>query len=135
MRRFTRQRLEKATGAVGAARLLANEGFYDAAADRAYYAMFFAVEGLLSERDLEFSRHGAVHGAFGRLFAKTGELDPKFHRWLLEAFEARQAATYGTEAERRGEPEAVRTLIDQAEQLIGTVQEYLNSQSKPSQTR
>jgi uncharacterized protein (UPF0332 family) len=125
VKEFTRQRLEKAAAAIEAARLLADEGFHDAAADRAYYAMFFAVEGLLSERDLSFSRHGAVHGAFGRLFAKTGELDPKYHRWLLEAFDARQTATYGAEGHGPGGPEAVGLLIDQADQLSAAIQDYL----------
>lgn len=129
MKQFTRQRLEKATDAVDAARLLAEEGFLDAAADRAYYAMFFAVEGLLSERDLEFRRHGAVHGAFGRLFAKTGELDPKYHRWFLEAFEARQTATYGTEGESRARSETLGTLIDHAAQLVAEVRDYLTTKS------
>lgn len=125
MKEFARQRLQKASEAAEAARLLAGEGYQDAAADRAYYAMFYAVEALLSEQDLTFSRHGAVHGAFGRLFAKSGELDPKYHSWLIQAFEARQTATYGADLKDEVSAERVRSRIEQAEELIEAVREYL----------
>ena len=35
------------------------------AASRAYYAMFYAAEALLQSRGLAFSKHSAVHAAFG----------------------------------------------------------------------
>lgn len=59
--------------------------------------MFYVAEALLHERNLEFKKHSGVHAAFGKYFATTGEIDPKFHRWLLEAFEARLDADYGVE--------------------------------------
>jgi uncharacterized protein (UPF0332 family) len=123
---FARQRLDKASGFVEAARLLLQEGFADSAADRAYYAMFYAVEALLAERDLDFSSHGAVHGAFGRLFAKTGELDPKYHGWLIRAFEARQSATYGVNVAEEADSERVEALIGQAEELVAAIRDYLD---------
>ena len=48
--------------------------------------MFYVAEALLSEKGLEFSSHGQVIGAYGLHFAKTKELDPKFHRWLVDGF-------------------------------------------------
>lgn len=87
MRERARQRLAKAERAIEAARRDLGAGEPEFAAERAYYAMFYIAEALLAERDLEFSSHGAVHGAFGREFAKTRLLDPKFHGWLLRAFE------------------------------------------------
>jgi len=35
---------------------------------------------------------------FGEQFAKSGRLDPKFHRWLLDAFDRRLQGDYGFEA-------------------------------------
>lgn len=122
---FVQRRLTKAAEFVEAARLLQDEGFEVSAADRAYYAMFYAVEALLAARDLTYSSHGAVHGAFGRLFAKTGELDPKYHRWLIHAFEGRQSATYGTDIENEPDRESVTRVIDQAEELLAAAREYL----------
>ena len=125
MNEFARRRLEKASESIEAARLLLDEGFADSAADRSYYAMFYAVEALLADRDLDFSSHGAVHGAFGRLFAKTGELDPKYHGWLIRAFEARQSATYGVDLEGAADAASVGALIEQAVELVAAIRRYL----------
>lgn len=125
MKEFTRKRLSKASEFLDAARLLLEEGFEDSAADRAYYAMFYAAEALLAQQDLGYSSHGAVHGAFGRLFAKTGELDAKYHGWFIHAFEARQLATYGAEGSGRSDPDRVRTWIERAEEFVETIRAYL----------
>lgn len=73
-------RVTKALKALAGARRDLEAGEAGLASDRAYYAMFHAAEALLLVRELNFSSHGAVHGAFGREYAKTRELDPKFHR-------------------------------------------------------
>lgn len=111
MREYVQQRLRKSSRAIEAARILERERLFDSAADRAYYAMFYAAEALLAEQDLEFSSHGAVHGAFGKEFAKSGALDPKYHQWLLGAFESRQSATYGTDLGQEIDERDVQELI------------------------
>ncbi|PIY16639.1 MAG: hypothetical protein COZ15_05010 [Elusimicrobia bacterium CG_4_10_14_3_um_filter_49_12_50_7] len=55
---------------------------YDGAVSRAYYAMFYCAEALLLTKDLRFSKHSAVHSAFGQYFAKTGEIKKKLHKIL-----------------------------------------------------
>ncbi len=45
---------------------------------------------------LSFSKHSAVIAAFGREFIKTGKITPEFHRYLIEAQEARLTADYDT---------------------------------------
>jgi len=98
MKQVTGALLDKAHRSISAAKtLLATESEFAAA--RAYYAMFYIAEALLAERDLRFSKHAGVHSAFGEHFAKTGLLDPKYHRWLLTAFNKRIQADYTVEAE------------------------------------
>ena len=58
--------------------------------------MFYTAEALLLERGLVFSSHSAVIAAFGRDFAKTGALDPRFHRHLIDAQDLRQTGDYDT---------------------------------------
>jgi uncharacterized protein (UPF0332 family) len=65
------------------------------AVGRAYYAMFYATEAMLGEKGLKFRKHGGVHGAFGEHFVKTGILDKKFHKWLIDAFNKRITSDYG----------------------------------------
>ncbi len=95
----------------------------DFAASHAYYAMFYIAEALLAARGLSFSSHGAVHGAFGKEFAKTGDLDSKFHRWLLAAFRERQEATYSMEPEVTTEQTAI--LIARANEFLAAARAYL----------
>jgi uncharacterized protein (UPF0332 family) len=95
MNEYSRKLLEKAVDAIEAAEILVDNGKSDVAAGRAYYAMFYVAEALLSEKGLTFSKHSGVHAAFGETFAKTKEMDPKFHRWLLDAFDKRLAGDYG----------------------------------------
>ena len=92
------------------------EGDPDFAVGRAYYAMFYVAEALLHERGLGFSKHSAVHASFGEQFAKTGQLDPKFHRWLIDAFDKRLEGDYGTEIKVR--PEDVTAMIAQAREFL-----------------
>jgi uncharacterized protein (UPF0332 family) len=49
--------LDKAESAIGAAESLLRDGYLDFAVGRAYYAMFYAAEALLAEKELEFKKH------------------------------------------------------------------------------
>lgn len=86
--------LNKARRNLRAAEILIREGESEIAASRAYFAMFYAAEAMLLERGLSFSKHSAVSAAFGREFAKTGVVPPEYHRWLLDAFDARSIGDY-----------------------------------------
>ena len=94
MKPEVRSLTQKADESVKAAKLLGAEGYWDFAASRAYYAMFYAAEALLLEKGLSFSSHSAVIAAFGREFAKTNLLDPKLHRYLLDGQDLRNAGDY-----------------------------------------
>lgn len=86
--------LDKAGRAFDAADLLLNSGHEDFAVSQSYYGFFYIAEALLLSKELRFSRHGQVAGQYGRLFAKTGGLDPRYHQLLIEIFRVRQVATY-----------------------------------------
>ncbi len=85
--------------------------------------MFYTAEALLADRNLTFSSHGAVHGAFGKEFAKTEVLDPKFHRWLIDAFRERQEATYSTDPAITREQASI--LIARAIEFVAAARAYL----------
>jgi uncharacterized protein (UPF0332 family) len=86
--------LEKCRRLLRSASLLLADGDYESAVSRAYYAMFHAAEALLASKGHSFSSHSAVVSAFGREFAKTGDLPTHLHRLFIEASPARQAADY-----------------------------------------
>ena len=126
MKEATQKLLEKAAQAVHTSERSLEDGDIDASANRVYYAMFYVAEALLNERDLRFKKHGGVHAAFGEQFAKTGVLDSKYHRWLLQAFNKRVSADYETEAQLRSED--IQELIQQAHEFLKTAQNYLAGQ-------
>jgi uncharacterized protein (UPF0332 family) len=69
-------------------------GFY-AMISRAYYAMFYAARAILiRDRVPVGSKHSAVVATFGREYAKSGKIEPRYHRMLIEDFEWRQKADY-----------------------------------------
>jgi len=87
--------------------------------------MFYVAEALLFEEGMEFRKHGGVHTAFGEHFAKREVLDAKYHRYLLEAFEAQLEADY--EVDIALSVVAVTTLIDRAKEFLKTAEGYLQA--------
>ena len=110
--------LEKAEPALRAAEILLREEDAECAAGRAYYAMLHTAQALLRERDLRYRRHTGVHSAFGEHFAKTCVLDPKFHRWILAAFNNRLKGDYDFDAGI--DTETASTMIEQAREFLAT---------------
>ena len=110
--------IQKAKESLAASQLLAEKGFLDIAGSRAYYAMFYIAEAFLWEKDLSFSSHAAVIGAFGREFAKPGLVPVEFHRFLIAAQNKRTKADYEVDEDLSLTNDAVQTLIDQARQFI-----------------
>jgi uncharacterized protein (UPF0332 family) len=117
--------LVKASRALRAAGLLLRDGAPDFAAGRAYYAMFYAAEAALTQRDLQFRKHSGVHAAFGEHLAKPGLLDPRLHRWLLNAFDKRILGDYSYEMDV--DEGAAREMIEQAREFVAAVETFLGS--------
>ena len=75
--------LTRATSALNASEALVSRKLFDDAISRSYYAMFYAARALLiRDRVTVGSKHSAVIAAFGREYAKTGKIDPRYIRCL-----------------------------------------------------
>jgi uncharacterized protein (UPF0332 family) len=74
--------------------LQADNGLYDAAVSRAYYAMFYIAEAFLLGDGLTFSKHAAVIGEFGHRFAHPGRIPVEFHRYLTDGQDSRNKGDY-----------------------------------------
>jgi uncharacterized protein (UPF0332 family) len=117
---------DKASRAIRAAELRVDAGDPEFASGRAYYGKLYAALALLNEEGVRFHKHGSVHAAFGQRFAKTRRLDPKYHRWLLDAFDKRMAGDY--EFADAPSPEQARSMINQAREFLQVAREYLGRQ-------
>ena len=120
----TARLLRKAARAIHAAETLLKAGDADFAIGRAYYAMFYTATALLEEHGFRVRKHTAAHGLFGEHFTKTGRLDPKFHRWLLDAFDRRLEGDYSFEAQTTTEDTTI--VIAQATEFLATANTLLN---------
>lgn len=128
MKQRTAKLLDKAARSIRAARLLVDGKEVDFAAGRGYYAMFYVAEALLYERGLAFSKHSGVHAAYGKEFAKTGLFDPKFHQWLLKAFNDRLQADYEVDTEMSSEDVAI--TLKRAEEFLDTARSFLEDEER-----
>ncbi len=115
--------LQKARESIEAAKLLLTNGHEGFSAARAYYAMFYASEALLLERGFRFSKHSAVHAAFGKEFVKTQQIQDKFHRYLLEAYDERILGDY--ESSEDVSPRDAEEIIQRAEEFLKMCQDQL----------
>jgi uncharacterized protein (UPF0332 family) len=86
--------LEKAWRSLQGAELLIDNGFFELAVSRAYYAMFYIASAFVLGNDLSFSSHSAVISAFGRYFAKDDDRLRAFHRALIDAQDMRNRSDY-----------------------------------------
>jgi len=123
MKAETNALLEKAERALRAAEVLMASGDTEFSAGRAYYAMLHVAQALLREKGQAYRKHASVHAAYGEHFAKTGELPPKFHRWMLDAFDERLRGDYDVGPELS--IEAVRARIEQAREFLRAAREHL----------
>ncbi len=119
--------LERARSALRVAQAAQEQREYNEAASGAYYAMFHAANAAPASMGLGFSKHSAVIAAFGREFAKTELLPRALHQWLRDAFDTRQEATYDYEVQL--EIHDTEPLLDEAEQFIDTIEDYLREET------
>jgi uncharacterized protein (UPF0332 family) len=115
--------LEKAKRSQKAAAKLFKDGDVDFAASRAYYSLFYTAEALLLSRGLSFSSHSAVIANFGKEFAKTGMLNPKFHHYLTESQDRRNIGDYSVLAEVT--KDQVHEMLAWAKEFIKAAENYL----------
>jgi uncharacterized protein (UPF0332 family) len=115
--------LERAEASIQAAKDLAEGGYYDFVASRAYYAAFYAATAVLLCEELEFSKHSGVIAFIHREFVKTGRLDKRHGKNLNWLFELRGVGDYGAtiHVSRRDAERAIKVaaeFLDAIEALI-----------------
>jgi uncharacterized protein (UPF0332 family) len=111
-----RLHLERADDCIADAELLFAASRYGAAVSRAYYAMFHAATAALLHRGITRHSHHGVIAAFGHVFAKSGLVDVRFHKYFADAFDLRQESDYLP---------VVRLADDRAREVVGWAREFV----------
>jgi len=91
---YVKYRIESAHKTVDAAKVLAENGFWNSAVNRLYYAVFYAVNALLVMNNIQTKSHSASKSQFSLHFIKTGKLDKKYGKLLAELYDWRQKGDY-----------------------------------------
>lgn len=91
--------IEKAEHTLEVAEELISRGYPSDAASKIYYSMFYTAQALLKSEGIDVIKHSAVESAFGYYFVKTGKIDSKYHRMLIDARKIREIADYDIQEE------------------------------------
>ena len=105
------------------ARILYENARYDDAVSRAYYAAFHAMTAALLSKDLSYSSHGQVIGAFNREFIKTGIFPKKYSSIIQALFDDRQIGDYGIFV--KISKSTAHEHINKAEKLIEAIRLFI----------
>lgn len=108
-----------------AADLLMTAGIPRDAASRAYLAMEHVARAMLLKKGLRLKKHQSVIGEFGRLFAKSGAVDVKYHRYLIDDFDLRNIAEYDPMPEPPVTMERAGEAVDHAREFVTMAEQFI----------
>ncbi|MFN8441729.1 MAG: HEPN domain-containing protein [Caldilineaceae bacterium] len=119
--------IERAKRDLQATQINIEQGFYEVAISRAYYAMFYAANALLVSKGLTRNKHSGVVSAFGEYFVKTGIFDSSFAKMLGQTFDTRMDSDY--DIVFMSDLPLVEAVQHDAERFVDQVEKYLQKQA------
>ena len=87
-------RMNRADETVREAELMYQEGYYNGAVNRLYYACYYITIALLMENDIQTQTHSGVKAMFGLHFVSKGKVPYEIGKVLTTLFEKRQTGDY-----------------------------------------
>lgn len=99
------------------------QGRYHTAANRAYYAVFYAANAMLATLGLQRSKHSGVKAAFQEQFVKTGLIETPYSDDYEETMEKRETSDYDVTFSI-SEPFA-RDCLERARRFVERMERYL----------
>ena len=91
---LARLRKDNAHRTLDEARLMLDNGYWNGAVNRMYYASFYAVTALLIQHEIKAQTHSGVRQMLSLYFVKTGKLSTSSMRFYSDLFAARQDGDY-----------------------------------------
>lgn len=122
---YSKNRIETAYKTVDAAKLLADNGFWNSAVNRLYYALFYAVNALLVLNEIYSQSHSGMKSQYSLHYIKTGKMDIKYGKLLAQLYDWRQKGDY--EALYDFNSESVIPLFAQVNEMIAAIETQINN--------
>jgi len=108
------------------AKILFANGKLFSTVNRIYYAMFYAVNGLLLTKGLSSAKHSGTLSLFNKEFVNKGIAEKELGRFYNEMFEFRQKADY-KDLVKFAEND-VKAWLEQADKFISRISNLANSE-------
>jgi uncharacterized protein (UPF0332 family) len=117
-------RLNKATETLQEIEIHLENGLFNTAINRLYYASYYAVTALLLYDDIKASTHSGVRQMLGLHFIKTGKISSDLGKVFTDLFDKRHASDYDDfiSASR----EDVEDLLPLATEFIEKIKDLLS---------
>lgn len=87
-------RVERAYGCLKEAKLMSQEGFYNASINRLYYACYYVAVALLLKHNISAQTHSGVKTMLGMHFTSKGKLSVSASKTFTTLFEKRHSSDY-----------------------------------------
>lgn len=124
-REYAQYRIESAFQTFEAAKLLAENGFWNSAVNRLYYSLFYAVNALLVLNNIQTKSHSSTKSQFSLYFIKTKKLDKKYGRLFSELFDWRQKGDYENIFDYN--QDSVKPLFDPVHEMLERIQKEIKN--------
>ena len=116
-------RLENSQSAMQEAKLLIDNGYWNAAVNRMYYGCYYAVSALLISNGIQAQTHAGVRQMLGLHFVKTKLLSTKDNAFFSDLFAKRHSGDY--DAYIYFDEEITKNLYPQAVQFIENIKKLV----------
>lgn len=116
---YIKYRVAKPEEAFEVAELLVENQKWNAAINRLYYAVYYAVSALLAKAEIETKTHAGVKTQFLLHFVKTGKIEVYLGKMYADLFDWRQKGDYGDFFDF--EEEDVVPLVEPTRALIDAI--------------
>ncbi len=121
---YSNYRYKRAQETISEIKVHIQNGFYNTAINRMYYACFYAVGALLVINGTETSSHSGTRQKFGQLFVVTGKFDKELAKHYTLLFEYRHKGDYNDFFDF--DKESVQELLPYTENFIRAIGNILN---------
>ncbi len=102
-------------------------GFYKAAVNRSYYAIFHSIRAVNIIDGFDSSKHSSVIAHFNQFFVHTGEFERRTYKLIDSAYRIREKCDYSDFFIVSKEDSAVQ--LNNARLFLDTVKTYLQKKS------
>ena len=122
---YIRYRIETAYKTFDAAKMLADNEFWNSSVNRLYYSLFYAVNALLVLNEIKTKTHSSIKSQFSLHFIKSGKIDKKYGKLLAKLFDWRQKGDYDNLVEY--DKESVEPLFFSVKEMIEIIENEIEN--------